>query len=147
MEIKNIIREEMYKALKNHDNLQKKIYSLALDVILKEEKNKKQELSNDEVIVLLQKEIKQYKETKEYAEKTNSDTIIQECDMAINLLNTFIPQQMSLEEIQKYVINIMNKQQLEKNIKNKGVLMKSCSSLKGKANMSDVSKIVDSILK
>ena len=147
MEIKNIIREEMHKALKNHDNLQKKIYSLALDVILKEEKNKKQELSNDEVIVLLQKEIKQYKETKEYAEKTNSDTIIQECDMAINLLNTFIPQQMSLEEIQKYVINIMNKQQLEKNIKNKGVLMKSCSSLKGKANMSDVSKIVDSILK
>lgn len=147
MEIKNIIREEMYKALKNHDNLQKKIYSLALDVILKEEKNKKQELSNDEVIVLLQKEIKQYKETKEYAEKTNSDTIIQECDIAINLLNTFIPQQMSLEEIQKYVINIMNEQQLEKNIKNKGVLMKSCSSLKGKANMSDVSKIVDSLLK
>ena len=147
MEIKNIVREEMYKALKNHDNLQKKIYSLALDVILKEEKNKKQELSNDEVIVLLQKEIKQYKETKEYAEKTNSNTIIQECDIAINLLNTFIPQQMSLEEIQKYVVNIMNEQQLEKNIKNKGVLMKSCSSLKGKANMSDVSKIVDSLLK
>ena len=147
MEIKNIIREEMYKALKNHDNLQKKIYSLALDIILKEEKNKKHELSNDEIVVLLQKEIKQYKETKEYAVKTNSDTIIQECDMAIRLLNTFISQQMSLEEIQKYVINIMNEQQLEKNIKNKGILMKNCSSLKGKANMSDVSKIVDSLLK
>lgn len=143
-DIKNTIRKNMYSSMKEHNDKNKKVYSLALQAIEKKEKDSRTELSDEEVIKVLQKEIKEYNETKEFAQKTNKFVTIDECENAIKLLSEFLPQQMSEDEIKLYIL--ANTADIDWQKKNKGQIMKRMSVLKGKADMKQVNQIVDSML-
>lgn len=139
-DIKNQIHNLMINSLKNKCKEEKSVYELAYDAIIKEEKNKLKDLSDDEIIIILKKEIKQYEETKDYAEKVNNYDLIQKSNLGINLLSKFVPVQMSEIEIETFILNNFNKEDLIK--KNISKIMKECSSLKNKADMKIVSDIV-----
>ena len=145
MSIKEQIREKMYSSLKNHETLNKQIYSLALQAIEKEEKDKRKTLNENESIIILQKEIKAYEETKKFAEKENRENILKECEKGIELLNNFVPKQMTEEEITNFFFK--NTADIDLIKKNKGIVMKRMSALKGKADMKTVAIIVDKNLK
>lgn len=143
-DIKNTIRKNMYSSMKEHNDENKKVYSLALQAIEKKEKDNRKELSDEEIIGVLQKEIKEYNETKEFAQKTNKFVTIDECENAIKLLSEFLPQQMSEDEIKLFLL--ANTADIDWLKKNKGAIMKRMSALKGKADMKLVNQIVDSLL-
>lgn len=142
--IKEAIREKMYEAMKKDNKTEKKIYSQALDAILKEEKKKNVELNDNDCIAVLRKEIKQYNETITYALSSKHLDMVKECEDGIKLLNEFMPKMMTEEEIRTWIQASIpfNNTKSEK-----GRWMGMCSKgLKGKADMSLVSKIVDSML-
>ena len=141
MSIKDTIREDMNKARKNNDALSKRVYSMALDAIMKAEKNAMHDFTDEEIVVILNKEIKQYNETLEFAIKANNSSLIQEIQSSIEILKTFVPEMMSEEEIKAYLNKVLEDIQPVKS--NKGKIMKSMSALKGKADMKLISKIVD----
>ena len=141
MSIKDTIREDMNKARKNNDALFKRVYSMALDAIMKAEKNAMHDFTDEEIVVILNKEIKQYNETLEFAIKANNSSLIQEIQSSIEILKTFVPEMMSEEEIKAYLNKVLEDIQPVKS--NKGKIMKSMSALKGKADMKLISKIVD----
>ena len=141
MSIKDTIREDMNKARKNNDALSKRVYSMALDAIMKAEKNAMHDFTDEEIVVILNKEIKQYNETLEFAIKANNSSLIQEIQSSIEILKTFVPEMMSEEEIKAYLNKVLEDIQPVKS--NKGKIMKSMSALKGKADMRLISKIVD----
>ena len=141
MSIKDTIREDMNKARKNNDALSKRVYSMALDAIMKAEKNAMHDFTDEEIVVILNKEIKQYNETLEFAIKVNNSSLIQEIQSSIEILKTFVPEMMSEEEIKAYLNKVLKDIQPIKS--NKGKIMKSMSALKGKADMKLISKIVD----
>lgn len=141
MSIKDTIREDMNKARKNNDALFKRVYSMALDAIMKAEKNAMHDFTDEEIVVILNKEIKQYNETLEFAIKANNSSLIQEIQSSIEILKTFVPEMMSEEEIKAYLNKVLEDIQPVKS--NKGKIMKSMSALKGKADMRLISKIVD----
>lgn len=141
MSIKDTIREDMNKARKNNDVLSKRVYSMALDAIMKAEKNAMHDFTDEEIVVILNKEIKQYNETLEFAIKANNSSLIQEIQSSIEILKTFVPEMMSEEEIKAYLNKVLEDIQPVKS--NKGKIMKSMSALKGKADMKLISKIVD----
>lgn len=141
MSIKDIIRNDMNQARKNNDVLSKRVYSMALDAIMKAEKNAMHDFTDEEIVVILNKEIKQYNETLEFAVKANNSSLIQEIQSSIEMLKAFVPEMMSEEEIKAYLNKVLEDIQPVKN--NKGKIMKSMSALKGKADMKLISKIVD----
>ena len=141
MSIKDTIREHMNPARKNNDALSKRVYSMALDAIMKAEKNAMHDFTDEEIVVILNKEIKQYNETLEFAVKANNFSLIQEIQSSIEMLKAFVPEMMSEEEIKAYLHKVLEDIQPVKS--NKGKIMKSMSALKGKADMKLISKIVD----
>lgn len=141
MSIKDIIREDMNQARKNNDVLSKRVYSMALDAIMKAEKNAMHDFTDEEIVVILNKEIKQYNETLEFAIKANNSSLIQEIQSSIEMLKAFVPEMMNEEEIKAYLNNVLEDIQPVKS--NKGKIMKAMSALKGKADMKLISKIVD----
>lgn len=143
MNLKNTIRIAMYTAMKEHWVEDKKVYSLALQAIEKAEKDAKKDFSENEIIPILQKEIKSYNETLSYAQKENREDIIGECNHAIKLLNKFLPEMFTENEIKAEINKVLTESNIEPVKKNFGIYMKSLSHLKGKADM----KMVSSLLK
>ena len=144
MSLKETIRKDMYTALKNNRPEDKKCFSLMLDVILKAEKEKKRKLTDDEIVILIQKQIKQCNETLEYAKKGNTITIIEKCKNEIQLLNGYLPKMLTEEEINIFLDSVFEEIEPVKN--NKGRIMKECSKLRGKADMKLVAQLVDKVL-
>lgn len=144
MSLKDTIRQNMYLAMKAKNAEDKRVYALMLDVIQKAEKDKKKEFTDDEVIPLIQKQIKQTNETLEFAKKGNANVLISQCENEIKLLNAFLPEMMNEDEIKMFIDSIGETIEPIKN--NKGKYMKECSKLRGKADMKLVAQIVDSIL-
>lgn len=144
MSLKDTIRQNMYLAMKAKNAEDKRVYALMLDVIQKAEKDKKKEFTDDEVVPLIQKQIKQTNETLEFAKKGNANVLISQCENEIKLLSAFLPEMMSEDEIKMFINSIGETIEPIKN--NKGKYMKECSKLRGKADMRLVAQIVDSIL-
>lgn len=144
MSIKTEIRNNMYASMKANNKEDKQVYAMMLDNIQKAEKTALREFDDNEVIPLIQKQIKQCKETLEYAEKANNEVIINQTKNEIALLNKFLPQMMSEEEIKLFVNSVCETVEPIKN--NKGLFMRECSKLRGKADMKLVAQIVDSVL-
>lgn len=144
MSLKETIRINMYSAMKAKNTEDKRVYAMMLDVIQKAEKEKKKDFTDDEIVPLIQKQIKQTNETLEFAKKGNVETLIIQCENEIKLLSAFLPEMMSEDEIKTFIDSIGETIEPVKN--NKGKYMKECSKLRGKADMKLVAQIVDSIL-
>ena len=144
MSLKETIRTNMYSAMKAKNTENKRVYSMMLDVIQKAEKDKKKEFTDDEIVPLIQKQIKQTNETLEFAKRGNAEALITQCENEIKLLSTFLPEMMSEDEIKMFIDSIGETIEPIKN--NKGKYMKECSKLRGKADMKLVAQIVDSVL-
>ena len=144
MGLKETIRQNMYSAMKEKRQEDKSCYSMMLDTILKVEKEKKKELTDDEVVVLIQKQIKQCNETLEYAKKNNSEDIIKSTENEIALLTVFLPKMLTEEEINMFLDGVFEEIEPIKN--NKGRIMKECCKLRGKADMKRVAQLVDKVL-
>ena len=144
MSLKDTIRQNMYSAVKEKRQEDKSCYSMMLDTILKVEKEKKKELTDDEVVVLIQKQIKQCNETLEYAKKNNSEDIIKSTENEIALLTVFLPKMLTEEEINMFLDGVFD--EIEPIKSNKGRIMKECSKLRGKADMKLVAQLVDKVL-
>ena len=144
MSIETTIRSNMYQAMKEHNNLHKQIYSMALQAIQKVSKDKQKVLTDDEVTSVLKKEVKSYHETLEFAEKSGHTDTINECNTAINLLSQYLPQELSEGQIRSIVNSIaMTIAPLKRN---KGMFMKQLKGTPG-IDMKIAGKIVDEILK
>ena len=144
MSLKETIRQNMYSAMKAKNTEDKRVYTMMLDVIQKAEKEKKKDFTDDEVVPLIQKQIKQTNETLEFAKKGNANVLISQCENEIKLLSAFLPEMMSEDEIKIFIDSIGETIEPIKN--NKGKYMKECSKLRGKADMKLVAQIVDSVL-
>lgn len=137
------IREEMNKALKDGNKSRKDTLSMlvaALDLAAKE---KRSELTENEEFAVLQKEVKQTRET---LDMTPSDRIelIEKCKARIAVVEEFLPTQMGEVEIKEVIQSVMTDLGLNSISKtDKGKIMKVLMpKVKGKAD----GKLVNSVL-
>lgn len=144
MSLKDTIRSKMYECMKENNKADKAVYSMLLDNIQKAEKNALCNYTDDDIIRVIQKQVKQCNETLEFAKKGNKAGIVTETENEIAILSTFLPKMMTAEEIAIFIDGIADEIEPIKN--NKGKYMKACAELRGKADMKIVAQIVDSIL-
>ena len=139
----DLVREEMIKAMKEKNKPKKETLSLLLAALKNAEIDKMRVLSPEEEDAVVQKEIKQTKETLEMTPADRMD-IIQQCNNRLAVLQQFAPQMMDEAEIENVISDVLNDLGLNDPTKReKGKIMKVLMpQVKGKAD----GKLVNVIL-
>lgn len=139
----DLVREEMIKAMKEKNKPKKETLSLLLAALKNAEIDKMRVLSPEEEDAVVQKEIKQTKETLEMTPDDRID-IIQQCNNRLAVLQQFAPQMMNEAEIEKVISDVLKDLGLNDPTKReKGKIMKVLmTQVKGKAD----GKLVNTIL-
>lgn len=136
------ILEDLKKAMKEQNKKELSVIRMLKGAMQMEELNKKSELTDDEVIALIAKQIKTRKESIEEFKKGNREDLISETEEEINILNKYMPEQLSEEEI-LVVINEAFDKINPSSIKDMGKIMSEVNpKLRGRADMGYVSKII-----
>ena len=136
------ILKDIIEAMKNKDKDRLSTLRLLKGAMQLEEINKKRELNDEEVIGLIAKQIKTRKESILEFEKANREDLKEKTEKEIAVLNEYMPEQLSEEEIIKE-INIAFDEVKPTSMKDMKSLMAILNpKLKGKADMGFVSKTI-----
>ena len=140
------LRKENMEAMKNKDNIKKGVLSLLISSISLAEKESGETLSLEDELGYVQKELKQTRETLEETPSDRTD-LIEETNKKIEILTSYLPKQLSEEEIKQAIQTIMDEQGLEPTKKAQGVIMKEMmAKYKGQTDGKTVSKVLGEIL-
>ncbi len=107
MNLKAQLQEELKKAMKSKDALRKKVLRMALAEVKNAEIAKREELEKPEILGVLQKAVKARRETIEGAEQANRPDLIEEAKAEITILEEFLPEAMTEEELRTIVEEIV----------------------------------------
>ena len=136
------IKEEIVNAMKEKNTLKVQTLRGVKGEIDLEHINKKVEINDELVISVLSHQIKTRRESIVEFEKGNREDLINKTLEEINLLQEYLPKQLSDEEIVKVIDEAFEKVQPTSN-KEMGLIMKEVTPLvKGKADMSKVSSLI-----
>jgi len=103
MSIKTQLNESMKDAMKSGDEVRKRTVRMALAEVKQVEVDKRTELDDMAVMNLLQREIKNRRESLEEAKKANRADLIEANEAEINVLLAFLPKAMPAEELRALV--------------------------------------------
>lgn len=140
--MRNRIFEDLKNAMKNQDKELLAVIRMVKGAISLEEINKKRELTDDEVIDVISKQIKTRKESIIEFEKGNRNDLVEKTKSEIEILNKYMPEQLSIDEINEKI------EEAFEEIKPTGmsdmgkIMGKVTPIFRGKADMSLVSKII-----
>ena len=133
---------DLKEAMRNKDKERLNVIRMVKGALQLEELNLKRECTDDEIIGIIAKQIKTRKESILEFTKAGRDDLISSTQSEIDILNTYMPEQLSEEEVLKEIDNAFNEVN-PSSMKDMGKLMGILTpKLKGKADMSFVSKTI-----
>ena len=137
------ITKDIVDAMKNKDTLKLSTLRLLKGAIDLEKINKKLDtISDEDIVVIISKQIKTRKESIAEFEKGNRTDLIDQTKKEIEVLSSYMPELLSEEEVTKIIDEVIVKVNAS-TIKDMGLVMKEVSAkLKGRADMSLVSSII-----
>ena len=136
------VLKDIVTAMKEKDKEKLSTLRLLKGAMQLEEINKKKELNDEELISLIAKQIKTRKESIEEFKRANRTDLILKTEKEIEILNLYMPEQLSEEEVLKE-IDLAFKEVNPTSMKDMKSLMAILNpKLKGKADMSYVSKVI-----
>ncbi len=103
MELKQKIELALREAMKANDVVKRNTYRMVLTAIKNAEIDKGAALDEQAILSILQKEIKSRRETIEDAKKGSREDIIQSTLAEIAVIEAFLPQQLSPDELEALV--------------------------------------------
>ena len=136
------INSDMITYIKNKDSFSLGVIRMVKGAIQLEKINKKRELNDDEVIAVISKQIKMRNDSIKEFEKANRTDLVEQNQKEIAILNTYMPEQLSDEEVNKIIDEAFAKLNPTSS-KDMGIIMKEISpKVKGKADMGKVNSII-----
>lgn len=136
------IQKDMVSSMKEKDSFTLGVLRMVKGAVQLEAINKKKELSDDEVVSVIAKQIKMRNDSIVEFEKAGRDDLVEQNKKEVLLLNKYMPAQLSDDEINNVideVFSIVN----PSGIKDMGSIMKEISpKVKGKADMGKVNAII-----
>jgi hypothetical protein len=103
MNIKTQLNDSMKDAMKSGDEVRKRTVRMVLAAVKQAEVDKRTELDDMAVIALIQKEVKNRRESLEEAKKANRDDLIADNEAEIKVLEVFLPKAMPADELRAIV--------------------------------------------
>lgn len=135
------LNKDMIEAMKNKDSFSLGVIRMAKGSIQLEAINKKKELTDEEIVTVIAKQIKIRNDSITEFTKANRNDLVEQNKKEIEILNKYMPEQLSEEEVNRIIDEAFTK--LNPTSKDMGLIMKEVSpKLKGKADMSKVNAII-----
>jgi len=143
-------KEKLQKALKDamraNDPVRKRTLRMALSAIQLAEVDTRKELDDSAVIAILQKEIKSREESIQDANKAGRPDLVDEAQAEMAILNEFLPEQLSPEELEAIVQETIQEVGAS-SMREMGEVMKVLiPRLQGRATGSQASQVVRKFL-
>ena len=144
--LKEIISESMKSAMKARDKDRLKAIRLALSEIKRVEVDTREEQTDAQIITILDKMVKQRRESIKQFELGGRHELAAQEELEIEVLNKFLPQALSDEEISSIINSAISESKAE-SIQDMGKVMGVIKpQVIGKADMSVISKKIRSLL-
>lgn len=140
--IRHLIEEAVKTSMRERNKDRTSTLRMALSELKKEEIDNKIELSNEGSIKILQRMIKQRKESMSQFLNAQRNDLAEKEESEIVILQDFLPEQMSVDDINKLVIEAINETDA-KQAQDIGKVMGFLKTkIQGNADMGVVSKLV-----
>lgn len=140
------ILNDLKSAMKNQDKDTLKVIRMVKGSMQLLEIDLKHELNDDEVIGIISKEIKTRRDSIKEFEKGNRQDLVDETNREIEILEKYLPEQLSEEEVDNIIDNVISKIE-PKGMQDMGKVIGMLSPLvKGKTDLGMVSSKIKSKL-
>ena len=141
------VRKAMMEAMKAKDKERKDALSALLSALKNKAIDKRADLTEEEEVQVILKEIKQLKESLEMTPADRSD-LIHEYETRLSVLEEYAPKMMDASEIKAVIMDVLSELGIDaQTAKDKGKIMKELMpKVKGKADGKLVSEIVASLM-
>lgn len=136
------LKADMIEAMKNKDKKRLTVIRMVKAAMNQEHIDKKREINDELLIDVVNKQIKMRKDSIVEFQKGMRNDLVEETQKEIDILMKYLPEQLSLEEVEKTIDEIFALVKPESQ-KDMGKVMKEATArLKGKADMKTVSEII-----
>ena len=136
------INEDLKSAMKNKDKDRLSVIRMLKSAIQLAKIDLGHELNDDEVVSVISKQIKMRKDSITEFSKVGRDDLVSQYQNEVEILNTYMPEALSLEEVNNIIDSVFNEVRPE-GMRQMGIIMKEVSSkVKGRYDMSEISKMI-----
>lgn len=147
MSIKNVLTEDMKQAMKSKEKLRLTVIRMVRSNIKNIEINDKKELSDDEVLAVLMKEVKMRRDSIDEFKKADRTDLIEQAEQEIEVLKKYLPEPLTDEELKVIVEKTIAAQGVS-SLKEMGKIMGPViAEVKGRADGKRINAMVREILK
>ena len=140
------LKQDMIEAMKAKDKERLPTIRMIKGDLDKEHIDKKREINDDLLIEVVNRGIKQRKDSISEFEKGGRSDLIEKTQAEIDILQSYLPEQLSMEEVEAIIDEAFEVVKPE-GARDMGKVMKEVTpKLKGRADMKQVSEIIKSKL-
>lgn len=103
MVLKDQLQADLKTAMKEKDKVKKSTVTMIRAAILQVEKDQKVELGDDQILEIIAKQLKQRRDGLAEFEKAQRDDLIQQAREEIEIIESYLPTQLTVDEIKVIV--------------------------------------------
>lgn len=131
--LKEKLLEDLKNCMKNKNVVRKNVIQMVRAAILQVEKDNGVTLDDNQIIDIIAKESKKRKDSLDDYEKSGREDLINELKEEIDILAEYLPKQLSMEEIEKIVKEVIEAEGAT-SMKDMGKVMKAAKEKIGAAS-------------
>ena len=136
------INNDLKEAMKSQDKFKLSVLRMLKSNLQAAKIENKGELSDDQAIAVIKKQVKVRESSKEEYLSYNRQDLAENLEKEIAVLKEYLPEELSDDEIDRIIDEVFEQEKPE-SIKDMGRIIKSVASIVGvRADMSQVSKII-----
>lgn len=146
MALKEKLMDDLKEAMKNKEQVKKSVVTLIRSAIKQKEVDERIELSDDDILTVISKQVKQRKDALEDFKKGGREDLIAQTQEEIAILSSYLPPQLSDEELESIIKEVIEKVGAS-SMKDMGKIMGMANPIvKGRADGKRMNEIVKKIL-
>lgn len=144
--LKEKLLNDLKESMKEKDLIRKNTVQLIRSSILQIEKDKAIEVTDEQIIEIIAKEAKKRKDAAQDFEKSGREDLINQNNKELEILTSYLPKQLDVEEIENIVKDII-KESGATSMKDMGIVMKTAKEKIGaSADGKTISDVVKKLL-
>ena len=142
MNLNERIQNDIKNAMKEKDSFKLGVIRMVKGAMQLAKTNSKDELSDEQIIDVISKQIKMRKDSINEFKKAGRTDLVEQNEKEIEILNEYMPEQLTNEEIEQIITEAFEKIN-PTSPKQIGLIMREISpKVKGKADMGEINKII-----
>lgn len=146
MTLKDRLTNDLKEAMKNKEQVRKSVVTLIRAGIKQCEVDTRQELTDEDIISLISKQLKQRKDALSDFEKANRIDLIEQTNQEIAILENYLPEQLDDVELKEIITKVVEEVGAT-SMKDMGkVMAKTISLVQGRADGKRINAMVKQIL-